>query len=71
MILKFGLHYRGLNVYNIHTCKLHFFKLSLFLALSLDNEHERMLKGSQIKSSSFSSNSGVIKQFNVMRHATS
>ena len=28
-----------------------FFKLSLFLALSLDNEHESMLKGSQIKSS--------------------
>ena len=28
-----------------------FFKLSLFLALSLDNEHESMLKGNQIKSS--------------------
>ena len=28
-----------------------FFKLSLFLALSLDNEHESMLKGDQIKSS--------------------
>ena len=38
-----------------------FFKLSLFLALSLDNEHESMLKGNQIKSSKFSSNFGVIK----------
>ena len=28
-----------------------FFKLSLLLTLSLDNEHESMLKGSQLKSS--------------------
>ena len=48
-----------------------FIKLSLFLALSLDNEHESMLKGNQIKSSYFSSNSGVIKLVNVMRKATS
>ena len=50
-------------IYNPISKEVHctFFKLSLFLAVSLDNEHESMLKGNQIKSSQFSSNSGVIK----------
>ena len=35
----------------VHVHCITFLKLSLFLALSLDNEHESMLKGNQIKSS--------------------
>ena len=42
-------------IYNHISKEVHvhctFFKLSLFLALSLDNENESMLKGNQIKSS--------------------
>ena len=40
-------------IYNHISKEVHvhctFFKLSLFLALTLDNEHESMLKGNQIK----------------------
>ena len=42
-------------IYNHISKEVHvhctFFKLSLFLALFLDNEDESMLKGNQIKSS--------------------
>ena len=42
-------------IYNHISKEVHvhctFLKLSLFLALSLDNEHESMLKGNQMKSS--------------------
>ena len=40
-------------IYNYISKEVHarctFFKLSLVMALSLDNEHESMLKGNQIK----------------------
>ena len=49
----------------------HFSSYLYFLALSLDNEHESMLKGKQIKCSEFSSISNVIKSFNVISQATS